>query len=200
MTVPFTICCDCAKAAREKRPASPSLCGPAFTVKVPEGDNLMLHKAMDLAEPGDVLVVDAGGDPHRAVFGDLIVTYCRKRGIAGIVVDGAIRDRKTIGALTDFPVYATGVCPNGPWKNGPGEIGFPVTCGGVIVRPGDIIVGDLDGVIVVPLAEADAVAAATDKILANEEKIVAEITGKGTYTRPWVETKLAALGCEYDEI
>lgn len=173
------------------------LVGPAVTVKVPEGDNLMLHKAMDLAQPGDVLVIDAGADPCRAVFGEIIVQYCRKRGLAGIVVDGALRDLDAIGAMTDFPVYAIGACPNGPWKNGPGEINFPVTCGGIIVRPGDIIVGDADGVIAVRPEDAEALAAATEAVNAKEETWMAKIRDEGVFTRPWVDEKLAALSVEY---
>ncbi len=173
------------------------LCGPAFTIKVPQGDNLMFHVAMDMAQPGDVIVIDAGGDENRSIFGELMVSYCRKRGIAGIVVDGSIRDSDGIGALTDFPVYAIGVTPNGPYKNGPGEINTPISCGGVIVNPGDIIVGDADGVIVLRPEEAEAVAAATEKINANEEIIMKHIVEDGTYIRPWVEQKLAPLGVEY---
>lgn len=173
------------------------LLGPAFTVKVPEGDNLMLHKAMSLAQPGDVLVIDAGGDPCRAIFGEIIVTYCRKVGIAGIVVDGAIRDVDAIGALTDFPVYAIGACPNGPWKNGPGEVNFPIACGGVRVNPGDIIVGDADGVIAVDPAIAEEIAAKTEAVNAREEKLMAGIRNEGVYPRPWMDEHLALVNVEY---
>ena len=176
---------------------SKKLVGPAFTVKVPEGDNVMLNKAMDLAQPGDVLVVDAGGYPGRAIFGEIIVTYCRSRGIAGIVCDGGIRDSDGIGALDDFPVYAIGVCPNGPYHNGPGEIGFPVSCGGIVVRPGDLIVGDPDGVIALDPAKAEAIAAAAEAVSAKEEGLMAGIRNEGVYPRPWVDACLANINCEY---
>lgn len=176
---------------------SKKLVGPAFTVKVPEGDNVMLNKAMDLAHPGDVLVVDAGGYPGRAIFGEIIVTYCRKRGIAGIVCDGGIRDSDGIGILEDFPVYAIGVCPNGPYHNGPGEIGFPVSCGGIVVRPGDIIVADSDGVIALDPMQAEAIAAATEAVNTKEDRLMAGIREEGVYPRPWVDACLSELKCEY---
>lgn len=178
---------------------SGKLLGPAFTIKVPEGDNLMFHVAMDMAKPGDVIVIDAGASVSRSIFGELMVTYCRSRGIAGIVVDGAIRDSDGIGAMKDFPVFAIGVTPNGPYKNGPGEINTPVSCGGIIVNPGDIIIGDADGVIVLRPDEAEEIAAAAEKISANEEKIMKHIVEDGTYIRPWVAEKLATLGVEYIE-
>ena len=130
------------------------LLGPAFTVKVPEGDNLMFHKAMDMAQPGDVIVIDAGGDPKRAIFGALMINYCQARGLAGVIVDGAIRDYDSLSQM-DMPVYAKGVTPNGPYKNGPGEINVPVVIGGKIIRPGDILVGAQDGLVVIPPEQAE---------------------------------------------
>ncbi|MBO5503006.1 MAG: RraA family protein, partial [Lachnospiraceae bacterium] len=121
------------------------LLGTAFTVRVPQGDNLMFHAAMDLAKPGDVIMIDAGGFTDRAIFGELMATYCKSRGIKGIVCDGAIRDRGGLAAMEDFPVYAKSATPNGPYKNGPGEINVPVVIGGKVVHPGDIVVGDDDG-------------------------------------------------------
>lgn len=176
---------------------SPKLVGPAFTVKVPEGDNVMLNKAMDLARPGDVLVVDAGAWTSRAIFGEIIVSYCRKRGIAGIVCDGGIRDSDAIARLEDFPVYAIGVSPNGPYHNGPGEAGFAVSCGGVVVNPGDIIVGDADGVIALDPATASAAAAAAEAVAVKEAALMAGIENEGVYPRAWVDTCLDALKCEY---
>jgi RraA family protein len=123
------------------------LLGTAFTVKVPEGDNLMFHAAMDMAQPGDVIVIDAGGDVNRAIFGELMITYCHKRGLAGVIVDGVIRDSDEIAEM-DFPVYAKGAIPNGPYKNGPGEINTVISFGGKVICPGDIIVGDGDGLLV----------------------------------------------------
>ena len=173
------------------------LLGTAFTVKAAEGDNLMFHKAMDMAQPGDVFMIDAGGDLNRSIFGEIMVRYCRKKGIAGIVVDGSIRDSDAISEMTDFPVYACGVTPNGPYKNGPGEIGGVVTVGGIIVHPGDIVVGDQDGVIVIPPAEAEALAEKVHAFNENEARTMRRIAEEGTMPRPWVEEKLSALGVEY---
>ncbi|PAD90953.1 RraA family protein [Shouchella clausii] len=172
------------------------LLGTAFTVKVPEGDNLMFHKAMDMAKPGDVIMIDAGGNINRAITGELMITYCQSRGIAGIVVDGSVRDAEAIEAMT-IPVYAKGITPNGPYKNGPGEINTPITIGGKVVCPGDIIVGDQDGVVVIKPEDAKELAKQTKKILEKENIIMEEISKKGTYDRPWVEEKLNELGCEY---
>lgn len=172
------------------------LLGTAFTIRMPQGDNLMFHKAMDMAQPGDVIMIDAGGSVDRAIFGELMVNYCRSRGIAGIVCDGAIRDRDGIGKLTDFAVYAKGVTPNGPYKNGPGEINTPVVIGGKLVRPGDIIVGDSDGVIIISPDHAAEIAAATRATMKMEEQIMADIVNKGEYIRPWVDKKLKEIGCE----
>lgn len=104
------------------------LIGPALTVKVTEGDNLMFHYAMDLAKEGDVIVIDAGGSTSRSIFGEIMVHYLLKKNIGGIIVDGALRDKEDIAA-TGLPVYAKGVTPDGPWKNGPGTVNTPVVCG-----------------------------------------------------------------------
>lgn len=173
------------------------LLGPAFTVKVPEGDNLMFHIAMDLAKPGDVIVIDAGGDTRRSIFGELMVTYCRKRGIHGIVVDGSIRDVGAMENLTDFAIYARGVTPDGPYKNGPGEVNTPIVCGGRTVYPGDIVLGDEDGVIFVRPSEAEGLLKKVDALHANEMRIIDTIEKEGTYIRPWVEEKTESLGVEY---
>ena len=171
------------------------LLGPAFTVKVPQGDNLMFHAAMDLAKPGDVIVIDAGGFKDRAIFGELMATYCKTRGIRGIVCDGAIRDRDALAEMEDFPVYAIAANPNGPYKNGPGEINVPVVVGGKLVRPGDIVVGDGDGVLFIDPAIAEELARATRTVQEKEAAIMAHILEDGTYIRPWVEEKLQEIGC-----
>lgn len=172
------------------------LLGPAFTVKVPSGDNLMFHAAMDLAKPGDVIIIDAGGDTRRSIFGELMVTYCRKRGIAGIVVDGSLRDVDAMSQLTDFPVYARGITPDGPYKNGPGEINTPIVCGGRLVNPGDIVIGDEDGVIFVNPTDAPELLEKVNKLHENEIRILNTIEKDGTYIRPWVNEKLESLGVE----
>ncbi len=171
------------------------LLGTAFTVKVPEGDNLMFHKAMDMAQPGDVIVIDAGGDIHRAIFGELMITYCKSKGIAGVIVDGSIRDADALAGM-DIPVYAKGVTPNGPYKNGPGEINTTISFGGKAVSPGDIIVGDGDGIVVIKPEEAEYIARQTRKVSEKEQAIMAEIVNKGAYIRPWVDEKLNEISCE----
>lgn len=173
------------------------LLGPAFTVKVPEGDNLMFHKAMDMAKPGDVIVIDAGGDPKRAIFGALMINYCKSRGLAGVIVDGAIRDYEELSQM-DFPVYARAVTPNGPYKNGPGEIGTVISFGGKVVRPGDIIAGDADGIVVIAPEDARELAQKAQKVLDMENGILEKILAEGTYIRPWVDEKLKELGCQID--
>ena len=175
---------------------SSPLVGTAFTIRAPQGDNLMFHKAMDMAQPGDVIMIDAGGSVGRAIFGELMATYCRSRGIAGIVCDGAIRDCDGLSKMTDFAVYAKGVTPNGPYKNGPGEINVPVVIGGKLVRPGDIVVGDDDGVLFIDPAIAAELADATEAVEKKEADIMAHILGDGTYIRPWVDEKLKEISCE----
>jgi RraA family protein len=169
------------------------LAGPAFTVRVTPGDNLMVHKAIDLAEPGDVIVVDAGGAVEQAIIGEIMAAWAAKRGIAGLVIDGAIRDVGTISAGA-FPVYARGVTHRGPYKNGPGEIGVPVSIGGMVVQPGDIVIGDEDGLIAVPQADAEAVLAAAREQKKKEEATLKAIAA-GAIDRKWVDETLRARGC-----
>lgn len=175
------------------------LLGTAFTVRVAQGDNLMFHAAMDLAQPGDVIVIDAGGFTDRAIFGELMATYCRSRGIKGIVCDGAIRDRGGLATMEDFHVYARSATPNGPYKNGPGEINVPVVIGGKLVYPGDIVVGDDDGVLFIRPPMAEALAEATKAVEQKEAGIMEHILNDGTYIRPWVDEKLKEIGCEIVE-
>ena len=160
-------------------------------------DNLMFHAAMDLAHPGDVIVIDAGAFENRAIFGELMATYCKSRGIRGIVCDGAIRDSSALSQMEDFPVYARAVTPNGPYKNGPGEINVPVVIGGKLVYPGDIVVGDEDGVLFIHPEQAQELAAATRAVEEKEAGIMRHILEDGTYNRPWVAEKLAEIGCTY---
>ena len=131
-----------------------AMAGPAFTVKTRPGDNLMVHKALDLAEPGDVIVVDAGGDLTNAIIGEIMSTYAKARGVAGIVINGAIRDADAIRAGT-FPVFAAGVTHRGPYKDGPGEINVPVAIDGMVIEPGDLVLGDGDGLLCVPFDATD---------------------------------------------
>lgn len=128
--------------------------GTAFTIKVRVADNLMVHKALDYAQPGDVLVIDAEGDTEHAILGEIMTREAMVNGLAGFLIDGAIRDAGEIKKM-EFPVFARGVTPRGPFKDGPGEINTPVSCGGVVVNPGDIIVGDEDGVVIIPSVDAE---------------------------------------------
>ena len=172
------------------------LLGTAFTVQVPQGDNLMFHAAMDMAKPGDVIVIDAGGFTERAIFGELMATYCKIRGIRGIVCDGAIRDAEGLAAMEDFPVYAKAVTPNGPYKNGPGQINVPVVIGGKVVHPGDIVVGDSDGVLFIRPENARQLAEATLAVGRKEAEIMRHILEDGTYIRPWVDELLEKIHSE----
>jgi regulator of RNase E activity RraA len=173
-----------------------SLLGTAFTVKVPQGDNLMFHKAMDLAKPGDVIVIDAGGSTERAIFGELMINYCKLCGLAGVIVDGAIRDSDTISQM-DFPVYARAVTPDGPYKNGPGEIGGVISFGGRLVYPGDIVIGDADGVLFIRPEDAEDLAEQAKSVVSKESVIMETMKTKGTYSRPWVDEKIKEIGCDY---
>jgi RraA family protein len=168
------------------------LCGPAFTVRTSPGDNLLVHKAIDIAEPGDVIVVDAGGVNDNAIIGELMSARAEQRGVGGMVIWGAIRDSKELREGS-FPVYASGVTHRGPYKNGPGEINVAVTIGGMTVNPGDIIVGDADGLVAIPQDQAEAVLASAKAILAKEEKSMKEIRA-GTVDRSWVDKALKEKG------
>jgi RraA family protein len=169
------------------------LAGPALTIRAAPGDNLMVHKAIDLAEPGDVLVVDAGGALEQAIIGEIMASWAAKRGVAGFVIDGAIRDVGTLSAGT-FPVYARGVTHRGPYKNGPGEINVAVSVGGMVVHPGDIVVGDEDGLLAIPQADADALLAAAREQRKKEEATLKAIAA-GSIDRRWVDEALRARGC-----
>lgn len=172
------------------------LLGTAFTVKVAEGDNLMFHKAMDMAKPGDIIVIDAGGCEERAIFGALMANYCKVRGVKGLIVDGSVRDCEELAAFEDFPVYARATTPNGPYKNGPGELRGTISLGGVVVHPGDILVGDADGVVVIRQQDAKELAVKTRAIMRKEEEIMRNILESSSYLRPWVDEKLQEIGCE----
>jgi regulator of RNase E activity RraA len=163
--------------------------GPACTVKVYPGDNLMVHKSLDVAQPGDVVVVDTSASPLTAVLGDLVCTKARHRGIAGFVVDGLIRDLPAIRALGDFPVFARGVTPIGPLHRGPGEINFPVSAGGIVVHPGDLVVGDLIGVVVVPRHIASGL---LDRLRsrATVEADYTDAVARGEFSNAWVDAIL----------
>lgn len=170
------------------------LTGPAFTVKTRPGDNLLVHKALDMAAPGDIIVVDAGGDLTNSIIGELMLAHAIKRGIAGLVIYGSIRDAAAIRA-GDLPVFACGVTHRGPYKDGPGEINHPIAIEGMVVFPGDLVLGDDDGVLVVPFEDCPAVIEAAEAKKAAEEKQMAAIRA-GTVDRSWIDASLKRLGFE----
>jgi RraA family protein len=169
-----------------------AMAGVAITVKTRPGDNLFVHKAIDLAGPGDVIVVDAGGDLTNAIIGELMSGYAASRRIAGIVIHGAIRDANTL-RKGDFPVFAAGVTHRGPYKDGPGQINVPVAIDGMVVRPGDIVVGDGDGILCIPVEGAEAICAAAEDKHAQEEGTIADIAA-GRLDTSWVDAALQRLG------
>lgn len=167
--------------------------GPACTVKVFPGDNLMVHKALDVASPGDVIVVDAGASSMNGVLGDLISTKARHRGITGFVVDGLVRDLPAIRALGDFPVFARGATPIGPLHRGPGEINYPISAGGIVVHPGDLVVGDLNGVVIVPQEIAGELLERLIDHASSEADYVAAVA-RGEFSNAWVDRVLEHAG------
>jgi regulator of RNase E activity RraA len=171
--------------------------GNAFTVRTHPSDNLLVHKAMDLAKPGDIIVIDACGDMGNAILGELMCHYAKVKGIGGYIVDGPVRDLKGISDL-GFPVFARGGTPRGPYKEGPGEINTTISCGNVPVNPGDIIVADDDGIIVVPKEDATEVLKNAKDVQKRESRIIQSIYD-GNWDRSWVDEVLAKKGCEVIE-
>ncbi len=143
------------------------LSGAALTVKCRPDDNLIVHYALNIAQPGDVIVVDAGGDLTNALVGELMLAFAQKQQLAGVVIHGAVCDLQSIAGAT-FPVYAAGVTHRGPYKNGPGEVNVPISIDGMVIEPGDLIVGDMDGVLCVPLDHVDAIYAMASEQNASE--------------------------------
>jgi RraA family protein len=172
------------------------LAGPACTVKVYPGDNLMVHKALDIAKPGDVVVVDARGSRANAVLGDTISMKARHRGIAGFIVDGYIRDLSGIRKM-NYPVYARGATVVGPLHRAPGEINYPVCCGGVVVNPGDIIIADCSGVVVIPQSCVEQL---HGELLRHNERAAAylEKVRRGEFSNAWVDQLLASARCKIE--
>lgn len=177
-------------------PKDQMMVGPAFTVKCRAGDNLALHAALNLCNEGDVLVVSNEEDNTRALMGEVMMAYLYlQKKVAGIVLDGPIRDIDEIGKW-DFPVYATGTTPGGPYKEGPGEVNVPIACGGISVEPGDIILADPDGVIVIPRNDAATILEDAKKFQAADEGKL-EKTRQGTINRSWVDKALEDKGFEF---
>ena len=173
---------------------SGQLAGPALTVKTRPGDNLMLHKAIDIAEPGDIVVCDAGGDLTNSLMGELMLAHAVKREVGGFVINGAVRDAES---FIDFnlPVFAAGVSHRGPYKDGPGEINVSVAIDGMVIEPGDLIIGDWDGVLAVPFEEVEAIFKKTEEKQAAEIEEMKKIKA-GEWDRSWVDKILIGRGCE----
>ena len=165
--------------------AGQSVVGPAFTVATRPGDNLAVHKALDLAQPGDMVVVDAQGDLWSSILGELMTRYAGTRGVAALIVEGAIRDWDVLSSGI-LPIFARGVSHIGPTKVGPGVISGPVTLGGRVVRDGDLLVGDSDGITVVPYDDIESVLAAAEQVVADETVTKAAIAA-GSWDRSWVD-------------
>ena len=171
------------------------LAGAALTVKTRPGDNLMVHKALAMAQPGDVIVVDAGGDLTNAIIGGLMAATAQRKGVAGIIIHGAIRDSGEI-AESNFPVYAAGVTHRGPYKDGPGEINVPVSFGGMVMQPGDLILADEDGCLSIPKEDVEQIyEAAVAKNQAEARTMEAIVNG--TLNTSWIDKTLAELNCEF---
>ncbi len=173
-------------------PSETKLAGPALTVRTGPADNLFINKAMDAARPGDVIVVDCSGGRSHAFVGEIMARYAQSRGVAGLVIDGPIRDSAELGDLR-LPIFAAGVSTSGPWRNGPGELAYPICCGGVPVLPGDLVLGDADGIVIVPREDAAAVIAAADAVHVKESSTFGDIE-TGRMDRAWVDETLRRLG------
>lgn len=169
-----------------------ALAGRALTVRTRPGDNLVVHQAIDTCQPGDVIVVDAGGVGPNAIIGEIMLALLIARGAAGIVIDGLIRDSDTI-AQHSLPVYARGVSHRGPYKDGPGELHVPVSIDGMVVRPGDIVIGDGDGLLAIAPEEAEDIAARVEAIQRVEADALQAIA-EGRADRSWVERTLREKG------
>jgi 4-hydroxy-4-methyl-2-oxoglutarate aldolase len=176
-------------------PLSPTMrfAGPALTVEVRPGDNLMIHAAMAIARPGDVIVVDGKGDLSSALMGEIMSQQCVALGVAAVVIDGAVRDCEAIREL-GFPMYAAGLNPNGPTKFVPGRLNHPISIGGVSVRAGDLVVGDADGVTVIERDKAAAMLPLAAEKVAAETRRIAQIRSRESLTPAWLDGALRAAG------
>jgi regulator of RNase E activity RraA len=176
-------------------PVAPSmrLAGPAFTIEVRPGDNLMIHTAMTMAKPGDILVIDGKGDRTCALMGAIMINACKQLKLGGVVIDAAIRDSLELREL-GFPVFAVGSNPNGPTKFVPGRINWPISCGGISVQPGDLVVGDADGVVVVEREKAASLLPLAAKKLADETARIEDIRRNKDLKPAWLDGALRAAG------
>ena len=169
--------------------------GPALTVKARPGDNLMAMKAIDLARPGDVIVISSDGEANLSVWGGIMSMMAAKRGIVAVITDGVVRDVAQCREA-GLPIWATGLTPVGPTKLGPGQINQPTSCGGAIVNPGDVILADEDGVVVVPRAELEAVIGRSHERVAREQGWLDRIAQDDFSPLVDTDEALRAMGCE----
>jgi 4-hydroxy-4-methyl-2-oxoglutarate aldolase len=176
-------------------PLSPTMrfAGPALTVEVRPGDNLMIHAAMAIAKPGDVIVVDGKGDLTSALMGEIMCQQCVAIGVAAVVIDGAVRDSEAIREL-GFPMFAAGLNPNGPTKSIAGRVNHPISIGGVSIRAGDLVVGDADGVTVIEREKAAAMLPLAAEKVAAETKRIADIKSRKALRPGWLDGALRAAG------
>ena len=187
----YTMSCELRNLVNNK-----PLVGPALTVKVFPGDNLMVHKALDAAMPGDVVVVDTGGSPLNAVLGDLVANKAKHRGIAGFIVDGLVRDLPGL-IEAGLPIYARGITPFGPLHRGPGELNYAISCGGIVVNPGDIIVADMSGIAVVRREVAGDTVMRLRTHRARMQQYVSDVKA-GNFNNDWVDRQLNADQCQVE--
>lgn len=173
------------------------MAGVALTVRTRPGDNLMTHVAINRAQPGDVIVVEAGGELSNSIMGEMMLEAARQKEIAGIVIDGAIRDLAAF-RVSKLPVFAAGVTHRGPYKSGPGEINVPIGIDGMVIEPGDLIVGDDDGVLCVPMRDVDEVLVKAEAQLAHEIRF-AETLARGEADRTKWDKLARELGCQYPD-
>jgi len=192
---------SCAMNPRIRLMSNPKekiMAGVAMTIKTCAGDNLSIHAAMNMTQEGDVLVISNEGGSNRSLIGEIMMTFLfHTKKAAGIIIDGPLRDIDEIAKL-DYPVYATGTTPGGPYKNGPGEINVPISCGDISVNPGDIILADPDGVIVIPQKDAEIILKDAKNFQELDKKKYIEAKN-GTAKRDWVEKSLMEKGFEIND-
>lgn len=169
-----------------------AMTGTALAVKTAPGDNLMVHKAISMAKPGEIIVIDAGGDVTNSILGERMVTVAHERGVAGLIINGAVRDLETL-KVHDMPVFAAGVTHRGPYRKGPGEINYPIAIDGMVIESGDVIVADEDGFLCIPFRDAEKVCAAAEK-KAEQERTTAPKSNPAK-----LDEQLRELGCEFVE-
>ena len=167
------------------RPGTRTMAGTAVTARSRGGDNLTYLRALEFCRPGDVLVIDGGGDLSNAGVGGILSFYAASIGVVGVVIDGAIRDVAEIRER-DFPVYARGVTHRGPYKDGPGEINVPISVGGMVVNPGDIVVGDQDGLLAIPQEGVGALIEKARAHLATEAETIRAMK-EGRWSRAFID-------------